>query len=177
MPNQNQNETTEEAISAFLRYADFVQKHSGEITVGHDALREYASRIEVAARLERESLQGTIDKMRRAIAENTPGNAAAMRAALENVERVARFCSEAPRHTPAYPTDAARADVLYSRIAELGRVARAALSAPARNCDRPECRTEEGASATYIAEHPHAVEPDASTYGSWLLATAKGGAE
>lgn len=63
------------------------------------------------------------------------GNAAAPREALENVERVARFCAEMPRYTPGYPTDAARADVLCSRIAELGRVARAALSAPARNCD------------------------------------------
>ena len=63
--------------------------------------------------------------------EKNSGNVAALREALENVERVARFCAEMPRHTPGYPTDAERADVLYSRIAELGRVARAALAAPA----------------------------------------------
>lgn len=64
-----------------------------------------------------------------------PCNAAALREALANVERVAKYCAEMPWHTPGYPTDAARADALYSRIAELGRVARAALAAPARNCD------------------------------------------
>lgn len=101
------------------------------------------------------------------------GNAAAFRAALENVERVARFCAETPRFTSGYPTDAARADVLYSRIVELGRVARAALAAPARNCDR--FATANDAVEGYIAAHPHDDEPDASTYGSWLFAPAQEG--
>ena len=104
-----------------------------------------------------------------------PGNAAALREALANVERVAKYCAETPRHTPGYPTDAARADVIYSRIAELGRVARAALAAPARNCDR--FATANDAVEGYIAAHPHDDEPDASTYGSWLFAPAKEGKE
>lgn len=57
-------ETTEEAIAALYRYADFVQKHSGEITVGHDALREYADRIEAAAEREREELVQSVEELR-----------------------------------------------------------------------------------------------------------------
>lgn len=86
-----------------------------------------------------------------------PGNASAMRDAILAIKSV----------NDRRPHDAAG----Y----EINDIIEEALAAPARNCDRPECRTEEGASATYIAEHPHAVEPDASTYGSWLLATAEGG--
>lgn len=92
-----------------------------------------------------------------------PGNASALREALErSTRRLAGVVSELPLEMQKY----VNADI---------RDNDAALAAPARNCDRPECKTEEGASATYIAEHPHAVEPDASTYGSWLLATAEGG--
>lgn len=104
------------------------------------------------------------------VVEDRPvGNAAAVREALENVERVARFCAEAPRHTPAYPTDAARADVLYSRIAELGRVARAALASPARNCDR---------FATVGAAHKAWRATDQERdFADWLFDKAEGGAE
>ena len=116
------------------------------VVVKIDTIKGWADRLDAAAKREREIARdlGRIDEksdqMERAA--NTisrslnPGNASALREATENIERVARFCAEMPRHTPGYPTDAERADVLYSRIKELGRVARAALSAPARNCDR-----------------------------------------
>lgn len=94
-----------------------------------------------------------------------PSNAVALRAALEWVAEFVELGVD-----DEYGVDGQNLTIAAEK-------ARAALAAPARNCDRPECRTEEGASATYIAEHPHAVEPDASTYGSWLLATAEGGAE
>jgi hypothetical protein len=90
-----------------------------------------------------------------------PCNAAALREALE---QALAYCESDQKSGIAYSDN----DILVP-------ILRAALATPARNCDRPECRTEEGASATYISEHPHEVEPDASTYGSWLLATAKGG--
>lgn len=48
----------------------------------------------------------------------------------------------------------------------------AALAAPPRNCDR--FATANDAVEGYIAAHPHDDEPDASTYGSWLFATAEG---
>ena len=62
-------------------------------------------------------------------------DAYAMRKTLENVERVACFCAETPRHTPGYPTDAARVENLYLRISELGKIARKALAGRPRNCD------------------------------------------
>ena len=65
----NPNETTEEAIAALHRYADFAQKYSGEITVGHDALREYADRIEAAAERERVKARHDADAMREALGE------------------------------------------------------------------------------------------------------------
>jgi hypothetical protein len=116
-----------------------------------------------------------------------PSNAAAMREALANVERVAKYCAETPRHTPGYPTDAARADVIYSRIAELGRVASAAIAAPARNCDRfktavdameewnkyPQSRYK----GCRVCPHGDAsmVSPAHLTLAEWLFAQAEGG--
>lgn len=50
---------------------------------------------------------------------------------------------------------------------------RAALSAPPRNCDRPECATTKEAQDTWRKE-----DGGKSAYHEWLLATsAKGGAE
>ncbi len=122
----------------------------------NESLRGLASRIEAAAKRERADLSDAHDAIARLEAELAEarrerdscaadnsllarpqtGSAAAMREALENVERVARFCAETPRHTPGYSTDAERVEILYLRIWELGRIARAVLAAPARNCDR-----------------------------------------
>ena len=152
-------------------------------------LAELADRIESAAELERielredeakmllreyaaapdESLTPSALELKRELLRlaRAPGNAAALREALANVERVAKYCAETPRHTPGYPTDAARADVLYSRIAELGRVARAALSAPARNCDR---------FATVGAAHKAWRATDQERdFADWLFDKAEGG--
>ena len=49
--------------------------------------------------------------------------------------------------------------------------AKVALAEPARNCDRFKDETE--AEAAYIKEHPGEDEPDANTYGGWLLHTEK----
>ena len=81
-----------------------------------------------------------------------PGNAAALREALE---KIARW------------DDGIGADI--------SNIARAALAAPARNCDR--FATANDAVKGYIAAHPHDDEPDASTYGSWLFAPAAEGGE
>ena len=166
----------------------------GEPLIRGTKVEEWADRIEAAAERERDE-----DRQLAAIAESdeafarcarcdrperATGNAAALRGALENVERVARFCAEAPRHTPAYPTDAARADVLYSRIAELGRVARAAIAAPARNCDR--FATFDEARKAFQEARGHKVLADVELWDSmdeagalvrWLFDTAKGGAK
>lgn len=55
----------------------------------------------------------------------------------------------------------------------ISECARAALSAPPRNCDRPECATTKEAQDTWRKE-----DGGKSAYHEWLLATyAKGGAE
>ena len=84
----------------------------------------------------------------------TPANAAAMRAALEKISNMAEVYPRIPRSAFA-------------------NTARAALAAPARNCDR--FATANDAVEGYIAAHPYDDEPDASTYGSWLFAPAKKG--
>lgn len=160
----NPNETTEEAVAALRRYADFVQKHSGEITVGHDALREYAARIEAAAKQEAIDAELKWTRIgydeRKAEEKRAHGNSAEMREALIYVRDLMRRVKDGDR---------------VSSFAFLG-VVEHALAAPARNCDR--FQTAKDAVEGYIAAHPHDDEPDASTYGSWLFAPAKeGGAE
>lgn len=83
--------------------------------------------------------------------------------------------------TPEQPSNAAALREALEKIArwddgigaDISNIARAALAAPARNCDR--FATANDAVKGYIAAHPHDDEPDASTYGSWLFATAEGG--
>ncbi len=179
--------------------AEIRKMRDGDEAFGKDVLRTALSLVrahfdgaddvfleksrELAARLDEEG-RGDLASFVRAQTGDDPswvpmerkrqtGNAAALREALENVERVALFCAEAPRHTPAYPTDAARADVLYSRIAELGRVARAALATPARNCDR--FATAEEARRAFEKEHSHGIVHNLYTAAFyWLFAPAKG---
>lgn len=139
-----------------------------------------ADRIEAAAKNTENAFGMALaieDGLHKRDKQSDPGNAAALREALENVERVARFCAEAPRHTLAYPTDTARADVLYSRIAELGSVARAALAAPARNCDR--FATADDARRAFESAHSHGIVHNLYTAAfDWLFdMVEKGGAK
>jgi hypothetical protein len=171
----DQTENLAAILADFRKFA--LRAAEEDKTISPESVLLLADKVEAAAERERDE-----DRQLAAIAESdeafarcarcdrperATGNAAALREALENVERVARFCAEAPRHTPAYPTDAARADVLYSRIAELGRVARAALSAPPRNCDRFATAEE-----AYAAWQKH---KSLTAICDWLFATAEGG--
>ena len=131
--------------------------------------KEYISRLldRIDAEAERERNEHTND-IHNALymATGIPGNAAALREALNLVGHLANDL----RNITERDTEV-RADVN-----EIVDVCRAALAAPARNCDR--FATANDAVEGYIAAHPQDDEPDASTYGSWLFATAKeGGAE
>lgn len=121
----NPNEMTEEAIAALRRYADFVQKHSGEITVGHDALREYADRIESAVRRDRDFAESLHLKECIAIRMECEkewtakiGNRAAQRKALARIATLAEWCAQEDWRE------------------EASKIARDALKEPARNCDK-----------------------------------------
>lgn len=146
----------------------------------------YASRLEVAlglaprpkceaAATEREMAKGLSKKLdgNRAIT----GNAAALREALELcVREMCAYCrAEAAMTMPGK-------ECFYG--CEALRVAKAALDAPARNCDR--FRTADEVSA-YWGANVHAVPLHGDAYGmhidgetyptflDWLFATAEGG--
>jgi hypothetical protein len=96
-------------------------------------------------------------------------NAAALRAALEGIEGDCRVLDRKDMWEE-------EGECYYEAMRDIREKVNAALSAPARNCDR--FATANDAVEGYIAAHPHDEEPDASTYGSWLFAPAKeGGAE
>ena len=77
------------------------------------------------------------------------GNAAAMREALERIQRL--VTSDSP------------ADEV-----EIANICRDALSVPARNCDRPECATSKAAQNVWRKE-----DCGKTPYHEWLLAPAE----
>lgn len=82
------------------------------------------------------------------------GNAAKMREALEQISReiwesIDPFCN----------------DVCCKPKRELAKIADAALSAPPRNCDRPECATTKAAQEVWRKE-----DGGKTAYYEWLLA-------
>lgn len=154
-------ETTEEAIAALHRYADFVQKHSGEITVGHDALREYADRIEAAVRRDRDFAESLHLKECIAIRMECEkewkakiGNRAAQRKALVRIATLAEWCAQEDWRE------------------EASKIARDALKEPARNCDRLECETEADAKGVYYDEVGYTTNPG---FDKWAFSKAKNG--
>ena len=131
----------DEIINEILRDMEADAEAAWEGTPLRRALVKYAARL-------REALGAP------ALA---PGNAAAMRAALEFV----------------------RDTVLVGwRFPEARERVVAALAAPARNCDR--YATVEDAKRAYIAERGHVFIWDGDSserFERWLFATAAGGAE
>lgn len=137
-----------------------------------DEIDDWSDRIEAAAERMRESYcelcqekDAAYDRLLlerdAAIKATAPGNAAAMRAALEKI---------------------ARWD--HGIGADISNIARAALAAPSRNCDRPECATAKGAIAALhanpCANHDFCKEQVdcAECATRWLVApAAEGGAK
>lgn len=103
------------------------------------------------------------------VEERRHGNASAMRAALESVE--GNIAEDEPGRFWLQDPEAILHEV------------QAALAAPARNCDRPECATAEGAIAALranpCADHDFCKEQTdcAECAARWLVAPAEGGAE
>ena len=100
------------------------------------------------------------DRIEAARKRETAGNAAALRAALEDVVKYL-------------------GDIIPTRREiELIKSARAALSAPPRNCDRFDCAEE--AWVHYCDDVGQASDRSWKAlilFGKWLFATAEGGAE
>jgi len=141
--------------------------------------RQYAQKIEREneegeTRLDAEEIVATVDNEFAGIRPTpSPGNAAAMRAALERIANLA----------PEYP---ARGVDWNALAAEAFLTASSALAAPARNCDR--FQTAEEAVAAFAdhlrawenahgicSEYPdHAVQVPAGAF-AWLFDKAEGG--
>lgn len=100
---------------------------------------------------------------------NRLGNAAEMRKALNETQSVIEKCMEILNRTP----DGVEYDGLIDEVAdELCDLreshVNAALSAPPRNCDRPECATTRAAQEVWRKE-----DGGKTAYYEWLLATSK----
>ena len=94
---------------------------------------------------------------------NRFGNAAKMREALEKADAVLSLISKS-----AWFIDANFAETIG--VMEAGKAIRAALSAPPRNCDRPECATTKAAQDVWRKE-----DGGKTAYYEWLLATSTKG--
>ena len=168
-----------EPLSAILAdyRADIPAMTSGELPhPTPEYLRILLDRIESAVereleiardlgRIDRESdnMARAADALEKAFAT---GNAAAMQRALNSISDIAEDAFGGPERY----REASQGRAL-SLIVD---TARAALSKPARNCDRQECADVESAWATYCAETNMA---DCKGFARWLFAPAKGGEE
>ena len=157
----SENETIADIVAAMRN-----EGHAGDASclewVGAKLL-SFADRIEAAAKREREAgaeaaqVCGEIGEMigREATREKSSqvGNAAEMREALEQISReiwesIDPFCN----------------DDCCKPKRELAKIADAALSAPPRNCDRPECATTKAAQEVWCKE-----DGGKTAYYEWLF--------
>ena len=86
------------------------------------------------------------------------GNAAAMREALDKI----LWCL-------AWMSNNAENKIIKDHLAKPIELAKSALSAPPRNCDRPECATTNAAQDVWRKE-----DGGKTAYYEWLFAEAKG---
>ena len=182
MINERQ-ETIADIVAVMLEFAE-----TDSQTIGRDVLRRriqyFAMRLEVAAKRKLEAgaeaaqICGEIGEMigREAAGKETVtdcnglGNAAKMREALE---RCASMGDQIDNQLGSSE------DTVYAFRGErclahnISECARAALSAPPRNCDRPECATTKAAQDVWRKE-----DGGKTAYYEWLLATyTKGGTD
>ena len=160
------------AIIAEMRdLADHRAADAGGERPAIELLRSYADRIEAAAERERVEIRRDAEiewtrigyDERKAEERRAPGNAAAMQRALNSISDIAEDAFGGPERY----REASQGRAL-SLIVD---TARAALAAPARNCDRQECADVESAWATYCAETNMA---DCKGFARWLFAEAEG---
>ena len=158
----SENETVADIVAEMRK-----EGHSGEASclewVGAK-LRSYADRIEAAANREREAgveaaqVCGEIGEMigREAAREKSSqvGNAAKMREALDKIYN--------KLETLDVEEDSYADEIIASVKSDIVD----ALSAPPRNCDRPECATTKAAQDVWSKE-----DGGKTAYYEWLLAT------
>ena len=124
-----------------------------------ESMREYADRIEAAWKREKAEAEAdalAVGGIVEAERHKPDGNAAAEREALNKVGNAAAWIAESCN-------DQQTAEYMNDIIA----IVQSALSAPARNCDRPECATSKAAQNVWRKE-----DGGKTPYYEWLLAPA-----
>lgn len=168
----SEQETIADIVRDMRVYAKNSKVNGGEVDVWN-WLADYADRIEAAHKRERKAgaeaaqICGEIGEMigreaagRQPVTDcNRLGNTAKMREALEEISReiwesIDPFCD----------------DDCCKPKRELAKIADAALAAPPRNCDRPECATTRAAQEVWRKE-----DGGKTAYYEWLLATSTKG--
>ena len=181
----NEETKTPETLAAILAemrdFADHRAADAGGERPGIEPLRSYADRIEAAAERERAEIRRDAEiewtrigyDERKAEEKRAPGNAAAMREALEWAAQFVELGVD----------DELGAD--GQNLTTAAEMARAALSAPARNCDRfqtaadavaafaDHLRAWENAHGIHSEYPDHPVQVPAGAF-AWLFAPAEG---
>ena len=175
MSNENQ-ETIADIITEARGVFDELRKH-GYNVVSVDRMADIIDRFEEAHKREREAgaevaqICGEIGEMvgREASKNqsvtncNRVGNASKMRDALEKADAVLSLISKS-----AWFIDANFSET--KAVIEAVNAIEDALSAPPRNCDRPECATTKAAQDVWRKE-----DGGKTAYYEWLLATSTKG--
>ena len=176
----NERKETIADIVAEMRIGDLCSSDTAERSMYiNDFLASYADRIEAAHKREREAgaeeaqICGEIGEMigREASKNqsvtncNRLGNVAKMREALKRADAVLSLISKS-----AWFIDANFA--VTKAVIEAGNAIEADLSAPPRNCDRPECATTKEAQEVWRKE-----DGGKTAYYEWLLETSTKGEE
>ena len=175
---------TEKNQESILDIVSEMRKRAEEVYAGQDGypeswkdqmdygeIYELADRIEAAHKREHEAI---IEK------SSINGNNASIREVLEKFNAVDLSVLEFPLDgdsSTIYNSNKKEITIPYWRVAELLNevkaaqdMAKAALSAPPRNCDRPECATTKAAQDTWRKE-----DGGKTAYYEWLLATSTEG--
>ena len=181
--SDEKNETVADIMTEMRTYADSMEKHHlyDLRECGTDYLRVLADRIETAVMYQFREVAKMIPHEEVAVSKmetTTPTsekssqvwNAAEMREALSMIvdacDSFHQFVENGlDGHYEAIPNYDGGVDDFLRCV----DTAKAALSAPPRNCDRPECTTTKEAQDTWRKE-----DGGQTAYYEWLFAEAKG---
>jgi len=179
----DQPETLDAILADFRKFA--LRAAEEDKTISPESVLLLADKVEAAAERERDE-----DRQLSAIAESdeafarcarcdrperAPGNAAAMREALESIEDDCRVLDRKDMWEE-------EGECYYDALRDIREKARAALSAPVRNCDR--FKTLDEAREAFQDLRGHKILADVELWDSmdeagalvrWLFAPAEGG--
>ena len=171
------NETMADIIAEVRRNAESAQMgHKSFLAPSAEYWIGLAARLEAAWKRENEAWkalhEGSVQMLEQTRAEADSrveevvkhGNAAAIREAMEMLNQLLDSCVLGT-HSEMTADEMDKVDELYFKT-------KAALAAPPRNCDRPECQSQTDAQNVWMHE-----DRGETAYYEWLFAAAEKGAE